>query len=459
MASREHADERDELARYLAALERDACYRVVRPLSPEGEAPAGPNAQPAATELVMFEGANGGELGPFVRKRLARAEGVGAVYETLFELQRAGMRFVHLPRIIDCYKTEGALVVVSEYVEGATLAALVRADGGGTAFARAVFPEVCDAVSELHGLIDPPLIHRDVKPTNIIISNRPDGVSATLIDFGIARRYRAGEGADTVRFGTRAYAPPEQFGFGQTSVRSDVYALGMVLLFCLTGTEPEGLPAADALAARGIEPALAEVVLKAAAFDPAARYASADALKRAFLAATDASREVEPAPRVQATPASTRTPAAAPAAALTPRDTALAPNVPGATVDLPPAPVPRETPAPAPPPRPRAPWRTWLRNGALVLIAIAFFWQACISTVEPDGSLAQEPFWYNFCIIWLVTYPIILGALYLMLDRRPFERIAPVLARRTRRQDAKAIAIYLGIAVLAIVVVRMVFPA
>lgn len=302
MASREHADERDELARYLAALERDACYRVVRPLSPEGEAPAGPNAQPAATELVMFEGANGGELGPFVRKRLARAEGVGAVYETLFELQRAGMRFVHLPRIIDCYKTEDALVVVSEYVEGATLAALVRADGGGTAFARAVFPEVCDAVSELHGLIDPPLIHRDVKPANIIISNRPDGVSATLIDFGIARRYRAGEGADTVRFGTRAYAPPEQFGFGQTSVRSDVYALGMVLLFCLTGTEPEGLPAADALAACGIEPALAEVVLKAAAFDPAARYASTDALKQAFLAATGASRDAGSAPRAQAIP-------------------------------------------------------------------------------------------------------------------------------------------------------------
>lgn len=455
MASREHADEQDELARYLAALERDACYRVVRPLSPKGEAPAGPNAQPAATELVMFEGANGGELGPFVRKRQARAEGVGAAYETLFELQRAGMRFVHLPRIIDCYKTEDALVVVSEYVEGATVAALVSADGGGTAFARAVFPEVCDAVSELHGLIDPPLIHRDVKPANIIISNRPDGVSATLIDFGIARRYRAGEGADTVRFGTRAYAPPEQFGFGQTSVRSDVYALGMVLLFCLTGSEPEGLPAADALAARGIEPALAEVVLKAAAFDPVARYASADALKQAFLAATDASREAGPLPRAQAMAASAQTPAAA----LAPRDTAPAPNAPGATVDLPPAPVPRETPASAQPPRPRAPWRTWLRNGALVLIAIAFFWQACISTVEPDGSLAQEPFWYNFCIIWLVTYPIILGALYLMLDRRPFERISPALARRTRRQDAKAIAIYLGIAVLAIVVASFVLPA
>uniref|UniRef100_UPI000477E251 hypothetical protein n=1 Tax=Enorma TaxID=1472762 RepID=UPI000477E251 len=101
----------------------------------------------------------------------------------------------------------------------------------------------------------------------------------------------------------------------------------------------------------------------------------------------------------------------------------------------------------------------WLRNGALALIAVAFFWQACISTVEPDGSLAQEPFWYNYCIIWLVTYPIILGALYLMLDRRPFERFAPALARRTRGQDVKAIAIYLGFAVLAIVVARIAFPA
>lgn len=235
--------------------------------------------------------------------------------------------------------------------------------------------------------------------------------------------------------------------------------------FCLTGAEPEGLPAADALAARGIEPALAGVVLKAAAFDPAGRYASAEALKQAFLAETGASRDAGAAPRAQAAPtaAPVPVPAAAPAPAPAPETTVPAtapmPNAPAPTVELPPAPVPRDAPAPVRATRPRAAWRTWLRNGALVLLAIAFFGQACISTIEPEGSLAREPGWYNFCIVWLVTYPIILGALYLMLDRSPFERLAPALARRTRRQDAKAIAIYLGFAVLAIVVARLVLPA
>ena len=172
---------------------------------------------------------------PFVRKRMPRGEGLGSAYEALFELQQAGRRFRHLPRILDCYRTSDELIVVSEYIEGATLEELVRHDGGGLASAGVTFPAVCDAVAELHGVATPPIIHRDVKPANIIVSNTPDGITATLIDFGIARRYREGTGADTVRFGTRAYAPPEQFGFGQTDVRSDVYALGMVLLFCLTG--------------------------------------------------------------------------------------------------------------------------------------------------------------------------------------------------------------------------------
>ena len=59
-----------------------------------------------------------------------------------------------------------------------------------------------------------------------------------LIDFGIARVWREGEEADTTHFGTRSYAPPEQYGFGQTDVRSDVYALGMLNVSSrLTGRE------------------------------------------------------------------------------------------------------------------------------------------------------------------------------------------------------------------------------
>lgn len=66
--------------------------------------------------------------------------------------------------------------------------------------------------------------------------------SLVIIDLGIARVWRDGADADTVKFGTRSYAPPEQFGFGQTSVRSDIYALGALLFFCLTGTDPKPGP-------------------------------------------------------------------------------------------------------------------------------------------------------------------------------------------------------------------------
>lgn len=89
-----------------------------------------------------------------------------------------------------------------------------------------------------------PVIHRDLKPSNIIVSGVRYAADAgmtfsslVIIDLGIARVWRDGADADTVKFGTRSYAPPEQFGFGQTSVRSDIYALGALLFFCLTGTD------------------------------------------------------------------------------------------------------------------------------------------------------------------------------------------------------------------------------
>lgn len=106
--------------------------------------------------------------------------------------------------------------------------------------------------------------------------------SFVLIDLGIARTWREGAEADTTRLGTRNYAPPEQFGFGQTSVRSDVYALGAVLWFCLTGEDPAPGMDSRQLAERPDVPSdLRRVVAKAMSFDPEARYASAEELARA----------------------------------------------------------------------------------------------------------------------------------------------------------------------------------
>lgn len=110
--------------------------------------------------------------------------------------------------------------------------------------------------------------------------------SLVIIDLGIARVWRDGADADTVKFGTRSYAPPEQFGFGQTSVRSDIYALGALLFFCLTGTDPKpGQNMREQCEACDVPAPLTDAVCMAMALDPAKRFASAAALGHAARAA------------------------------------------------------------------------------------------------------------------------------------------------------------------------------
>ncbi len=120
--------------------------------------------------------------------------------------------------------------------------------------------EICAILSYLHGQA-PPVIHRDLKPSNIIID--PNSGKITLIDFGIARTYDAAAKKDTVFMGTHEFSPPEQYGFAQTDGRADIYALGVLLCWLLTGgTQPEKIE----------KPSLKKIVRRCTAFDPARRY-------------------------------------------------------------------------------------------------------------------------------------------------------------------------------------------
>ena len=133
-----------------------------------------------------------------------------------------------------------------------------------------MFPKLCEAVRELHEAFDPPLIHRDLKPSNVMLTRD----NLTLIDFGIARSFDEAAEQDTHHFGTRAYAPPEQFGYGQSDARTDVYALGMLLYFCLTEKTPDAKARRAGYRDAGVPEPLRAVVERAAAFDPRDRYAS-----------------------------------------------------------------------------------------------------------------------------------------------------------------------------------------
>ena len=267
--------ENDELATYLNVLARDECCRVDRVLKA---------SEREITELVTFPLENGSVLGPYVRKRIQSAAHIGGAYQELRSAQQAGQRFRHLPSVYDVHERDDELVVLMEYVHGRTLHDEVYERDPSLALACELFPALCDGVIELHEDFARPLIHRDLKPTNVIVN----GSSLTIIDFGIARSFREDATADTAPFATRAYAPPEQFGYGQTDERSDVYALGMVLYFLLT----ERNPAPDLVKRRFAEPeiplALQRVLVRACAFDPQGRYQSVRALKGAFAEAVTA---------------------------------------------------------------------------------------------------------------------------------------------------------------------------
>ena len=251
------------------------------------------------TQVVYRRDENGNaSVGPFVRKRFAQDGSRGKAYRLILQAQTLGRRLEHQPIIYECEQTGGALEVVMERVPGVTLRELASSQGCGIELARRVFAPLCDAVSELHTSFEQPIIHRDIKPSNVMVANE----RLVLIDLGIARVYQAQAKRDTVRYGTPGYAPPEQFGYGQTSVCSDIYALGMTLAFCLIGEDPTSELRERKFAHPRIPPALQDVLCRATQFDPERRHRSAQALRDDFLHAlqqTTGTSTLQPAPTHQ----------------------------------------------------------------------------------------------------------------------------------------------------------------
>jgi tetratricopeptide (TPR) repeat protein len=142
---------------------------------------------------------------------------------------------------------------------------------------------ICEALEYLHGR-QPPIIVRDLKPGNIMVTPRGD---VRLIDLGIARTYKHGKLSNTENLGTMTYASPEHLGQAQTDSRSDIYSLGATMFHLLTGIEPTPMETPAPGSLRRHQPALSEAteaaVIRALRLNPTERFQTAAELRDALM--------------------------------------------------------------------------------------------------------------------------------------------------------------------------------
>lgn len=149
-----------------------------------------------------------------------------AAYEAL-----CGIACINLPLVYDVRNLEDGQIVLEEFIEGITVAQVMESGKYRYLGARRVLKGVCGGLAVLHGR---GLVHRDVKPENVMIGKSGRVV---LIDLGASRRV-SGAGRDTVVMGTVGYASPEQLGIAQSDARTDIYAAGVLLNVMVTGKHP-----------------------------------------------------------------------------------------------------------------------------------------------------------------------------------------------------------------------------
>ncbi|MFC8527041.1 WD40 repeat domain-containing serine/threonine protein kinase [Nocardia sp. NPDC057227] len=260
------------------------------------------------------------------------------------------------PNIVPVYDRSAAddplLWLVMRYIPGGDVAGLLRRNPGGIAPPLAV-DLITDAAAALDYAHRQGVLHRDVKPANLMLENDPrNGLRALLTDFGIARAVNS---TATLRspLGTLAYTAPERFSGAVVDHRTDIYSLGATLYHLLTGRHP--FPYADSVALMGahltepppapgrIRPELPRqldtVIAVALAKDPAGRYATCTALAHAT---RDALRALPPS-------APARPSASAPSPTLARRLAPTEVRHPLATAHRVPEQAPRERPVVAPP--------------------------------------------------------------------------------------------------------------
>ncbi len=187
----------------------------------------------------------------------------------------ASLNHRHIPKVYDYFQFAGKYYLSMEFIDGEDLAQKLEAKKGPLPEDQVLEwgEQIATVLFYLHKH-EPPIVFRDVKPSNIMLCDQ--GVK--LIDFGIARHFDQAKKGDTMRIGSPGYAPPEQYA-AQTDPRSDIYALGVTLHHALTGRDPTATQTPFLVPpARNLNPALKEstaaMLARATQLDPADRYQS-----------------------------------------------------------------------------------------------------------------------------------------------------------------------------------------
>ncbi len=158
------------------------------------------------------------------------------------------------------------LIVVEEYIRGVRLTELVEQKAMDEESLIAALLEMTNILDKLHGM-HPPIIHRDIKPDNVLLAE--DGYIC-LVDFNISRQFKGNVPRDTVIMGTEGFASPEQFGFGESDARTDIYGLGATARYVAARMD-------------SVSEELASVIERCVKLDPEDRFANVQELRSALL--------------------------------------------------------------------------------------------------------------------------------------------------------------------------------
>ncbi len=144
----------------------------------------------------------------------------------------AGRTHRNLAAVYDVIEDDEAPAVLIEYVPGRSLAQILGDEPPEGDAVRRMALDICDGLMALHSL---EIVHKDLKPENVIITSEG---AARLIDYGIATIFGEDRPAETALLGTVGFAAPEQFGFNRTDPRTDVYSFGVLLNVLLAHEHP-----------------------------------------------------------------------------------------------------------------------------------------------------------------------------------------------------------------------------